>query len=368
MITRVLIVDDSAFMRKALSSLLGADAGIQVIDTARNGQEGLEKIQKLRPDVVTMDIEMPVMDGLTALSKVRLLPDPRPAVLMCSTLTVAGSREALKALRLGAADVIAKDPDAIGAGNEQIRRDLIARVKAVSPAAKRAALSATSPAAAAQRGAPVRSVSLAGKAVDLVVIGSSTGGPPILEQVLGALPKALPVPVVIAQHMPALFTKSMAERLGEICAVPVVHAEHDQLMQAGTAYLIVGGKHGRVQRMGAASGGRWRLEVNGKPETALYKPSVNELFLSAAQAGERAVGVMLTGMGDDGCVGARSMHAAGATILTQLGETCAVYGMPKAVVEAGVSHAALTPQQLGECLAALGGGQSRGAGPAIKVA
>jgi two-component system, chemotaxis family, protein-glutamate methylesterase/glutaminase len=358
---RVLVVDDSAFMRKAITLLLTSDKTIDVIDTARNGEEAVEKVQRLRPDVVTLDIEMPIMDGLAALSKIRLLAEPRPAVIMCSTLTVAGSKEAMKALRLGAADVIGKDPDAIGAGSEAVRRDLIARVKAVAPAAKKAALKTcpvANPSPLAK--APLREYSVASPAaLELIVIGSSTGGPPILEQVLMAIPSDLHVPVVVAQHMPAMFTKSMAERLGEVCKVQVLHAEADALLQPGTAYITIGGKHSRVHKI---AGGRVRIEISGKPEDALYKPCVNELFASAAVAcKDRALGVMLTGMGDDGCIGAKSMHAGGAAIVAQLGETCAVYGMPRAVVDAGIASAVLTPEQIGRCLAGVCASQ-RGAG------
>lgn len=349
---RVLVVDDSAFMRKAITLLLTSDATIEVVDTARNGEEAVEKVQKLRPDVVTLDIEMPVMDGLSALSKIRLLSEPRPAVIMCSTLTVAGSKEAMKALRLGAADVIGKDPDAIGAGSESVRRDLIARVKAVAPAARKAALK-TCPIAnpSPLSKSPAREYTLANpQQLEVIVIGSSTGGPPILEQILMAIPADLHVPIVVAQHMPAMFTKSMAERLGEVCKIQVLHAENDGLLQPGTAYITVGGKHSRVHKM---AGGKYRVEVSPKPEEALYKPCVNELFASCAAAGkDRALGVMLTGMGDDGSIGAKALHAAGSPILAQLGETCAVYGMPKAVVDAGVATASLTPDQIARCISA----------------
>jgi two-component system, chemotaxis family, protein-glutamate methylesterase/glutaminase len=346
---RVLVTDDSAFMRKALTALLASDKSIEVVDTALHGEDALKKIALHKPDVVTLDIEMPVMDGLTCLSKIRLMPEPRPAVLVCSTLTVAGSQHALKALRLGATDVICKEPDQIGAGNERTRTDIIARVKAIAPGARAASLK---PANATAKPA-AREWQSAGKTFDCVVIGSSTGGPPVLESILVALPAEMPMPIVVAQHMPGLFTKSMSERLNEVCKIRVMHAENDCLLEAGTAYITQGGKHARVHKMSA---GKYRLEVSGKPETALYKPSVNELFASAASGREKVLAVQLTGMGDDGAIGGKQLFHAGGTILAQLGETCAVYGMPKAIVEHGLAAAALTPKEIAEALAGLGVG------------
>jgi two-component system chemotaxis response regulator CheB len=358
---RVLVVDDSAVMRRGIATLLGGDASIQVVDSARNGEDALAKIAQHKPDVVTLDVEMPVMDGLTALAKIRELPEPRPAVIVCSTLTVAGSKTALQALRLGAADVLAKEPDAIGAGGDNIRRDLIARVKAVAPRVRAQAIrdAMVRPAGGAT---PPRELAWGSRSADLVVIGSSTGGPPILEQLLAGVRPNFPAPIVIAQHMPAMFTKSMSDRLREICAIRVEHAEEDALLQPGTAYVTVGGRHARVHKVSSA--GRYRLEVSPKPAEALYKPSVNELFQSASVARERVLGIMLTGMGDDGCAGARAMHAQGATLVAQAPETCAVYGMPRSLVEAGLAHAILTPPQLGALLSQLSGAEQ----PARRVA
>jgi two-component system chemotaxis response regulator CheB len=352
---RVLIIDDSAFMRKALAVLLSSDASIEVLDAARNGEEGLKKIAELRPDVCTLDLEMPIMDGMTTLSKIRLLPEnQRPAVLVCSTLTVAGSQMALKAMRLGASDVICKDPDAIGAGNEKIKKDIVARVKALAPSTRAAAIRE----AATKPNAPKpaahfewKNRAMHGAGIDLIVIGSSTGGPPILEQILGAIPADCPAPIVIAQHMPAMFTKSMSERLGEMCKIKVRHAEADCKLEKGAAYITMGGRHSRVHGIGM---GGYRLEVSERPTDALYKPSVNELFHSASLCSkERCLGIMLTGMGDDGCIGARALHASGGLVLAQVAETCAVYGMPRAVVEAGITAAALTPTMLGQAVAQL---------------
>lgn len=337
--TRVLIIDDSAFMRRALAALLAKDSGIEVVDTARNGEEGLAKITQHKPDVCTLDLEMPIMDGMTTLSKIKLLPEPRPGVLVCSTLSVQGSQIALKALRLGASDVIYKDPDAIGAGADAIRNDLCARIKAISPAAHAESVKAAKvPAAVALRPHDYRS-----RTPSLVVLGSSTGGPPVLERILAAVPGDFAAPIVVAQHMPALFTRSMSERLSEVCKVSVKLAQHDCMLEPRTAYITLGGMHSRVYQF---NGQRLRLQISPKPEQALYKPSVNELFASAAMAAKGdALGIVLTGMGDDGKVGGMAMHKTGAAILAQTAETCAVYGMPRAVIDAGVAHS-MTPEAI----------------------
>jgi two-component system chemotaxis response regulator CheB len=325
---------------------------LKVIDTASNGEDGLAKIQRLKPDVVTLDIEMPVMDGLSVLKKLKELQGGKPgvttpAVIVCSTLSTKGSMTALQALRLGAADVIGKDPDALGAQRPEARKELIAKVRAVGSRGMGDGRVSQVP-VATPAGVRREFAWTIGTACEMVVVGSSTGGPPVLETVLSAIPKDFAAPVVVAQHMPALFTKSMAQRLGTICALPVDHVESDVMLQPGRISIIEGGKHGRVHRL--AGTGRARLEISPRPADALYKPSVNELFASAAGFGKQCLGIMLTGMGDDGKKGSEPMRAAGGLIVAQAAETCAVYGMPRAVVEAGLAQAALTPEQIGAVL------------------
>lgn len=347
---RVLVIDDSAFMRKAISMMIDGQSGLSVIDTARNGADGLEKIQRLAPDAVTLDIEMPIMDGLTMLEKLNALKLARkPVVLMCSTLTVKGSKESLKALRLGASDFIAKDPAAVGAGAEDVKREIVGKLKALLMARARTELRG---ATAGGRSVPVpTSVSLSGRRTSLLAIGSSTGGPSVLEQILTALPKDFPAPIVVAQHMPAIFTQSMAERLAEVCAVRVVHGDSDMPLVSGTAYIIVGGRHGRV-RSGMA-GKPW-LEISEKPTGALYKPSVDELLSSAARlCGATTVGVVLTGMGEDGKLGAGDLKQAGGVVIAQDEASSVVYGMPRAVVECGAAAAAMPPGEIARTLASI---------------
>lgn len=351
---RVLVTDDSAFMRKMLSLIIGSERGFTVVDVARNGQEALEKIEKLKPDIMTLDIEMPIMDGLTTLENLKAMPagTHKPLVLVCSTLTVAGSEAALRALRLGAADFITKDPMAVGAGDEEIKKELIGKLRgithgraAAAVAMKRAAMAGAG--AGSAGGNVPSSIDLSGRPIDLVVIGSSTGGPPVLEEIITQLPEDFAPPVVIAQHMPLLFTQSLANRLHDMSDMKVVHGAHGMTIEKGTVTLLPGGIHSRLRR----TGGRMIMECSAEPKTELYKPSANELFGSAAVAvGGRGLGIMLTGMGDDGERGARALHAAGSPILTQSAATCAVYGMPRAVVDAGASSAAMDPKAIGQTL------------------
>ncbi len=357
---RVLIVDDSAFMRRALRQML-EKPGLKVVGTASNGEEGVKEALRLRPDVVTLDIEMPVMDGLTALKAIRTQITPMPAVLMCSSLTSEGSHEALKAMRLGASDVIAKGSSTFCLGAESIADELVAKVRAVALGRR-----AKQNVAGRLPGLVATGVGGAGKprveanhrlsaSTDLVLIGSSTGGPPVLETVIGALPAGYRAPVVVAQHMPLMFTKSLAERLDAECAVNVEHATNGVAIEAGRVYIAPGGSHTRVVRNRL---GRIVLEISGEPASALYKPSVNELFASGAKATQgqgRVVAVVLTGMGEDGLEGARLLKPKGATILAQDVQSCVVYGMPKAVAQAGLADGSLSPDEIGTVLSTLGG-------------
>jgi two-component system chemotaxis response regulator CheB len=371
---RVVVVDDSAFMRKTLSAIISAERGYEVVGTARDGEDAYTKITQLRPDIITLDLEMPVLDGFGLLERLKRLEGPRPAVLVCSTLSSAGSHAALKALRLGATDVIAKNIDPASGGMEAVRADLVRKLNAIassrrwkvpgadsapgiapgaappptkvlskSPSTIRSSAPAPLPMAAPAIKPAARSVTLAGRGVEVVLIGSSTGGPPVLEKILSELPADLTTPVVVAQHMPVMFTKSIAERLDEICALSVVHAEPEMPLHAGTVYITPGGMHSRVERAGRAL----RIDISPDPVEALYKPSVDELLLSGARTlGARGLGVVLTGMGADGLRGARELVRLGGMVIAQSAETCAVYGMPRAVIEAGVACAALSPSEI----------------------
>ncbi len=347
---RVLIADDSAFMRRAISQMLAGDPDIEVVGTARNGREAVEMAGRLAPDVVTLDIEMPEMDGLTALRHImRQCPT---AVLMLSSLTTEGSQAALTALQLGAADVLAKDMSQVSLSITNIREDLLRRVKAIAGGARRRRPAGAFSAAAA--GAMAEVPRYRPGQFDVICIGSSTGGPPVLETILSALPGNLSAPVVVAQHMPEIFTRSMAQRLGEICAMPVVHAADHMRLEPRAIYIAPGGRNVHLSKTGLA---RWEILVNEEPQAALYRPNVSALFASAAQAmGGRTLALVLTGIGDDGLEGARLLQQRGAVVLAQNQETCVVYGMPKAVTQAAVVQASLAPVDLARALQSLARG------------
>lgn len=365
---RVVVCDDSIFMRRAITRMLSSDPGVEIVGQAKTGEEALSLCDELKPDVLTLDIEMPVMDGLTALRKLRIrMRGEAPSVLMCSSLTKDGSHEALRALRLGAADVIGKDPREVGAGNEAFRDDLVKKVRAIAEAPMRRSGRIVG---AASLGGGVRRVSgaagapgatsgevkeppeLRGSRFSLVAIGSSTGGPPVLERLITALPASLSVSVVVAQHMPAMFTKSLAERLDQQAAVTVVHGEHGMPVLPGAVYIAPGGEHTRVVR--TAGTGRPRLEIGVEPSAAHYRPSVNELFRTAGELmGPKALGVMLTGMGEDGLEGSHVLKARGGVLLAQSASSCVVYGMPRAVIEAGLADGVLPPERLAGVLGGL---------------
>jgi len=337
---RVLIVDDSAFMRKALSMMLESDPLIKVVGSASNGEEGVAKVRQLKPDLVTMDVEMPRMDGLTALRQI-MTNDPTP-VMMVSSITTDGAVATLEALELGAVDFIPKQMSYVSLDIVKIKDDLLAKIKdiarrkhilmaryrqrrAFADARRAGGTVATSAVPAAP---PIKRRA---HKVDIVAIGSSTGGPPALQSVITQLPRNFPVGVVIAQHMPPMFTKSLAERLDSLSQVSVREATDGEPLEAGNVLIAPGGRHLQVKRYG----GRPRVVVTDTPVEALYKPCVDVLLSSVAeQFGGQSMGVVLTGMGNNGVIGARDIKQKGGVIIAQDEASCVVYGMPRAVIEA----------------------------------
>ncbi len=341
---RVLVTDDSAFMRRAVCTMLTADPDIEVVGVAQNGREAVDLAKSLKPDVITLDIEMPEMDGLTALRHImRTAPTQ---VLMLSSLTTEGSTASLQALKLGAADILAKDQSNFSLNMSKMQTKLIRIVKALAqsnPHRKSAALKTPSAKTAVPK---FRSAQF-----DLVCIGSSTGGPPVLETILSALPASTRVPIVVAQHMPEIFTRSMAERLDKLCELSVKHVEECETIESGHIYLARGGMHIHVHKL---SPGKFEARMSAEPADAVYRPSVDALFSSAANAtAARTLAIVLTGIGADGLVGGKELHEKGGTILAQNQDTCVVYGMPKSVTEAGITTASLSPTDLGKALSTL---------------
>ncbi len=329
---RVLVVDDSSFFRTRIRQELERTGAIEVAGEAVNGAEAVRQAASLRPDLITMDVAMPVMDGISAVREImRASPT---AVVMFSALTRDGAKATLEALEAGAVDFLPKQPGAlVGEGNGM---GLSERV--ISIARHKGARRAPAPAPAAarrRRGQP-----------RLVVIGASTGGPVAIQKVLAALPAAYPYPVLVAVHMPAEFTPTFAERLDSLCPLQVKQAVDGDELRPGRALIAPGG----MQTLVESAGGRLRVKVLADPQR-LYKPSVDITFGSAARAlGEAVQAVILTGMGADGTEGARLLKERGAAVWSQDQATSVVYGMPQSVARAGYSDRVLPLEEIGPAL------------------
>lgn len=342
---RVLVVDDSTFMRGALVRMIEKDPRFKVIDVAVNGKEGVEKALALEPDVVTMDIEMPIMTGIEALKAI-VASGKKIPVIMVSTLSEAGAAITMEALEIGAVDFIPKalsDKDKnIFRGAGVIHEKLLGAVHASGSSAGQ---ELRQQAAAAPVVAPKPSNVLHSDA-KIVVIGSSTGGPKALQAVLQKLPANLPVPVVVAQHMPKDFTRALAKRLDETCPPNVVEAQDGEVLMPGKVYIAPGGMHLRLTPTGVRVG-----EDKGESP---YRPSVDVLTESVfALFKKQVLGVMLTGMGNDGTRAFVAMKEAGAHTIGQDQATCVVYGMPRAAYEAGGISEVLPIERIGQRIAAL---------------
>ena len=353
---RVLVTDDSAVMRRLVREAVESDAACEVIGTANNGKDALDKIESLRPDVVTLDIEMPVMNGLETLIPLRRA-HPRLPVIMFSTLTERGAHATFEAMRRGASDYATK-PSAtnLTEGRKAVVEELIPKIKALCgwreppPAAVRALVAPDRPHAALRlrsAGGPVATTprpSGSPKGVDALVIGVSTGGPTALTHLWRDLPRSLPVPVFIVQHMPAAFTGQFAKQLDLVGTIPVVEATAGMRAEAGHAYLAPGGFHMTVAHQGVST----VIGLNEDPPENSCRPAVDVLFRSAAATfGGRVLAVVLTGIGYDGLLGTRDVVAAGGHALAQDQATSVVWGMPRAIAEAGLADAVLPIGQIG---------------------
>lgn len=319
---KVLVVDDSALIRQLLTELLQSDAGIVVVGTAADPYAARQQIKMLNPDVLTLDIEMPRMDGLSFLEKLMALR-PMPVVVV-STLTQKGTETALRALEMGAVDAVAKPLIDIRAGMEALRKELLAKVRAA--AAARPAARSMGPCREALR-ADV-SLSTQGR---LVAIGASTGGVQALQALLRDLPSDAPA-ILITQHMPPGFTASFAKRMNELCRMSVCEAQHGQRILPGHVYIAPGNRHLELARSGA----HYFCRLHDEPAMSGHRPSVDVLFQSVAlAAGANATGVILTGMGRDGASGLLAMRQAGARTFGESEASCLIYGMPRAARDLG---------------------------------
>lgn len=332
---RVLVVDDSAFLRKVVSQMLSRSSAIEVVGTARDGAEALELVEQLKPDVVTLDLVMPGMDGVGFLRE-QMARRPLP-VVVCSIAHQAGEM-AIQAMDAGAVEFVQK-PTALATEKVlEIEEDLIAKVKAASISRlkpHRAVSPAPSPPPVLRKPGIL--------ATDILVLGVSTGGPQALRQLIPSFPADFPVPIVMVLHMPVGYTEMYAQRLNEISPLRVAEAHQGDIVRPGTVMLAQAGRHLTFRRDGEVVTVHLDLAPNDTP----HRPAVDVLFRSAADVyGERTLGVVMTGMGEDGLLGAAHIKARGGRIIAEAESSCVVYGMPRAVAEAGLADKVVPLQEL----------------------
>jgi two-component system chemotaxis response regulator CheB len=324
---RVLVVDDSALMRKLIPQILARDGDIEVVGTAMDGAFGLKKIEDLNPDVVTLDLEMPRMDGMETLRQITRRS--HVPVIVVSALSTEGATATFKALALGAFDFVAKPRDAASAHMDEIAQDLIDKIKAAATSKVR---TAPTPVFVEQPKANKPGFRARKEPTKIVAIGISTGGPNALQYLLAKLPGDFPGSIVVVQHMPEGFTHMFAQRLNESCAIDVKEAQSGDLLVAGRALICPGDRHIKVRRMPLGN----TVVLSDDSRVNGHRPSVDILFRSvASEFGSRAVGVLMTGMGEDGAVGLGLIKNAGGLTIAQSEESCVVFGMPKAAIERG---------------------------------
>jgi two-component system chemotaxis response regulator CheB len=339
---QVLVVDDSIFMRKLISNLISENPLFHVIATAKNGIEAVEKAKLHKPDIITMDVEMPEMDGLQAL-KIIMKEIPTP-VIMLSSLTKAGANETIQALEIGAVDFV-KKPSGIYSDMHKIKLLLFEKLEiAVQSRVKNNALFTK---VADHKANRFKHASAAGFN-QIVALGTSTGGPRALQQVISQIPESFPAPIVIVQHMPPNFTKSLAQRLDAVSNIHVLEAEDGMLLEANTAFIAPGGYHMTIVKEGS----RYCLRISKEDPRAGHRPSVDTLFESLVPFTElKKYVVIMTGMGSDGANGMLALKNAGAmATIAEAEETCVVYGMPRAAVELNCVDYILPQQQIADKL------------------
>ncbi|MCW8987851.1 MAG: chemotaxis response regulator protein-glutamate methylesterase [Gammaproteobacteria bacterium] len=351
MTTRVLVVDDSGFFRRRVKEILEEDPLLTVVGDAANGQEAIDKTIELKPDVITMDIEMPIMDGIKATQKI-MQTNPTP-IVMFSSLTTEGAKATLDALEAGALDFLPKRFEDISQDRDEAKKLLCQRVHAIAQkkhmlrktVSSVSASSTTTSSAASFTRTPVNIGKSGG--IDLVAIGTSTGGPLALQNILLNLPADFSKPIVMIQHMPATFTPAFAKRLDQMCKISVKEAEDGDQLKPGLALLAPGGKQMLVE--GRAGNAVVRV-IESEPSLT-YKPSVDITFRSINKVfPAKTLAIVLTGMGADGREGARTLKAQGSEIWAQDEESCVVYGMPAAIVDAGLADKILSLNDFSEAI------------------
>ncbi len=334
---KVLVVDDSALMRKVLSDIINSDPTMIVIATARDGQDALQKIDHLKPDVVTLDIEMPVMDGMQTLAKI-MTNNPIP-VIMLSSLTQSGAEHTIRALNLGAIDFIPKPSGQISLDIDKMSDDILKKIKIAAGTKKNLPNINT-----ISDFNPISSAINKEKFIDpkrqlkkLVLIGTSTGGPKALHQVLPNIPANINAGILVVQHMPPGFTKSLAERLNSLSQIKVKEAENGEEVLTGCAYIAPGDFHLNVLAKREFQKKELHIKLTQEPPQGGHRPSVNQMLQSVAgQFWSDIVCVIMTGMGQDGTAGLKHIKDKGAKVIAEHQSTCVVYGMPKVAIESGL--------------------------------
>lgn len=336
---RVLIVDDSGFFRRRLSEIISSDPLISVVGMAANGIEAIEQVKKLKPDVITMDIEMPLMNGISAVQEIMAI-QPTP-ILMLSSWSTDGAKATLDALDAGAIDYIPKRFEDISPDSSVAHRTLCQRLHKL-------ALSKVTPLGVIpKKNIAPKTISPKKQPLSLVVIGTSTGGPIALQKVLTQLPADFPYPLLLIQHMPASFTPSFAERLDSQCQIHIKHAEDGDVLAAGTAYLAPGGKQMLVKK----DNSKRYLKVEDGQESQSYKPCIDITLESLLhQSPSEVLTIILTGMGSDGLKSSQKLKQLGATIWAQDEQSSTIYGMPKAIIESGIADKILDITDVGHHL------------------
>ncbi|ACB85000.1 protein-glutamate methylesterase/protein-glutamine glutaminase [Natranaerobius thermophilus] len=337
---KVMVVDDSAFMRKMIVDMVQEEPGLEIVAIAKNGQQALKMIPEHRPHVVTLDIEMPVLNGIETLEQIKELSD-RPNVIMLSSYTQTGSQETLRALELGAVDFVGKPSGSISLDIKKVQSELIAKIKAAYQATTKVTFDQ-------KKGNPFNSNREISQNIKqkltntqknkLIVIGASTGGPRALHEVIPKIPQNFPGSILVVQHMPKGFTKLLSERLNTMSSMTVKEAENNDPIVPGKVYIAPGDYHLMVSKSSGIQGeDKWRVKVDQGPPVKGLRPCADILFESASMIEDMdLVGVVLTGMGSDGAKGIKRLKRAGAHIIAEDESTCVVFGMPKAAINTGL--------------------------------
>jgi two-component system chemotaxis response regulator CheB len=326
---KVLIVDDSAFMRNTLTSMISSDPEIRVIGVARDGVEAIEKVAQLKPDIVTLDVEMPRMNGIEALKQI-MAKYPVP-VLIVSSLTTEEAKITLEALDIGAVDFIPKNLSDMSINIVKIKDNLIEKIKKIGKRGLPLFKKIPSP----KIDITVAPQVVSHRRINIVAIGTSTGGPKALQNILPKLPKDFPVPILIAQHMPPQFTAPFAERLNQLSAIEVKEAEDGEAIQKGIVYIAPGRGHMSIKRKKITE---TVISISEDRGDYIYRPSVDALMLSVVECfSGHVLGIVLTGIGNDGLIGMKEIKNSGGRTIAENEATCVVYGMPKAVAESGLA-------------------------------